>query len=325
MTYVAMAKKLLKIFPDYLISGSVKNQKELDAAFQEYPSYSKRFIQTALYSGWQNDRKWYEKNWPNVCNYLDKNFLKAFQAEDSHSKRAWEFYLATILVNKGFRLLNKTQDDGPDFCIEAPNGKKVWIEAIACSDGDVRVKPYSLGANQYDIEEMQHNRVLRITSAFYKKFKKFCLDIENVKIGIRDNDCLVIAISGADIQQYSDDQALFERAMFARGLESYTKIPNQRGLQRGYLSARPVKRTTKDNLVEEIKTEPMVMNDFSKISAVLYSGYSIGHSSWSGIGNEFLFAYHENPLNPIPENFFNFGLGIKKNMKTAEIMYQKYI
>ena len=321
-----MNNKDSKIFPDFLIASSVRNQGELDAVFLKYYNYSKTYIKTALYSYWQNDRKWYEKNWPRVRTYLDKNFLSEFQKENSHNARAWEFYLATVFIDRGFKLLQKTWKKGPDFCIKMTTEKNIWIDAVACDDGEIHVKQYQHGCHQYGIEEMQHNRVLRITGALWKKFKKFNDDLNDSKseVKISNKDCLVVAISGANIQDKSDGQALFERAMFARGLDAYYKTPGHEGFQRGYSPAPPVTRFKKGNdSVEEIKTEPMVMDEFSKISAVLYSGYSVGHSSWSGIGDEFLFAYHSKPDNPIPEKFFNFGLGIRKNSISGEITGQK--
>lgn len=311
-------KKNNKIFPDNFISGSITNQKELDDAFTKYSTFDKTYIQIALYD--KTTRKWYEENWPKVHPYLGKDFLKRFQ-EKEHRSSSWEFYLATVFINKKFKLLEKPQE-GPDFCIELPKGKKIWIEAITCEDGEIRVKQYAPGCNQYSIEDMQHNRVLRITSVFWEKFNKFDRYLKNKKIGITSHDYLVIAINGSAIQGHSDVQALFERAMFARGLDMVTF--SQKESQITYKPAPPVIRIRKvDNIVEEIKTEPMVMNKFSRISAVLYSGHSVENSPLSDIGSEFLFAYHSNPTNPLPENFFKFGIGIKKNSITNEITCAK--
>lgn len=86
-----MLKNISKIFPDCLISGSVKNQKDLNMAYKQYPNFSTTYIQTALY--WEDSRKWYEDNWPKVYKYLDKNFLDKFQTGSEHRARVWEFYL----------------------------------------------------------------------------------------------------------------------------------------------------------------------------------------------------------------------------------------
>ncbi len=69
----------------------------------------------------------------------------------------------------------------------------------------------------------------------------------------------------------------------------------------------------------------MEMNEFSVISAVLYCGHTSSHSWMNNysIGDDFLFAYHSNPNNPIPDNFFKFGRGIIKNKKTGSISNKK--
>jgi len=52
------------LFPSNLISGSVKNQINLDNAFLQYPSYSRGFLTIALAR--PDIRKWYEDRWPEL-------------------------------------------------------------------------------------------------------------------------------------------------------------------------------------------------------------------------------------------------------------------
>ncbi|PIR95757.1 hypothetical protein COT93_00720 [Candidatus Falkowbacteria bacterium CG10_big_fil_rev_8_21_14_0_10_37_18] len=325
-----MLKKISQIFPNYFVSGSVKNQKELDEAFKQYPNFSKTYIQTALY--WQDTRKWYEDNWPKVYKYLDKNFLKKFQTETEHRSRAWEFHLATVLRDKGLNLEEKTWKTGPDFCIKTLSGKKVWIEAITCDLGKVDPVPpypdmkpgvmYSFGGS---IEEEHRPRALRITSAIGTKFEIFKKYLKNPESRVAKNDCLLIAINGATIQHFSDSSMLFKRAVFGQGPDILVRVQGQEKLKGGFYKPTPMIIKKKNNSEEEIPAIFMEMDDFSKISAVLYCGHTVSHSWINGfnVGDDFLFAYHSNPDNPIPENLFKFGHGIRKDLKMGSISDQE--
>src|SRR3989344_1721861 len=182
-------EQIAKIFPDEMMSRTVTNQQELNGAFLKYPNFSKTYIQTALH--WKDARKWYEENWPKVFKFLDKNFLDRFRMEEEHYARAWEFHLATVLLNKGIELEEKTWETGPDFCIKTPTGKKIWVEAITCDLGTVDpVEPYpvmqsgqiySFGGN---IEDTHRPRALRITNAIGTKFEKFKKYLNDSKSGV---------------------------------------------------------------------------------------------------------------------------------------------
>jgi len=61
----------------------------------------------------------------------------------------------------------------------------------------------------------------------------------------------------------------------------------------------------------------MEMDEFSKISSVLYCGHPASHSWNNGhvVGGDFLFAYHANLDDPIADDLFKFGRGIRKNVE----------
>jgi len=319
-------KKLIKIFPDELVSGTVTNQKELDDAFLKYPNFSKAYIQTALY--WEETRKWYEENWPKVSNYLDKNFLDKFRMEEEHHARAWEFHLASVFLEKNLNLQEKTWKIGPDFCIITPVGKKIWVEAITCDLGiidPVEPRPimqpgkiYSFGGK---IEDTHRPRALRITNAIGTKLEKFNAYLTNTKSNVSKEDCLLIAINGDAIQHFADPAMLFKRSVFGQGPDVLVRVPGQEKLNGGFYKPTPMIIKKKNGLEEEIPANFLEMDEFSKISAVLYCGHNVSHSWMNGfnIGDDFLFAYHSNPKNPIPENTFKFGHGIRKDSKTGTI------
>jgi hypothetical protein len=316
-----------KIFPDNLKSGSITSQEELDDAFAKYSNLSCAYVQTAVY--WEEYREWYEKHWPTVCKYLDHDFLDNFKMESEHTARAWEFHIATVLTEQGLHLEEKTWKYGPDFCIKLPDGRNLWIEAIACDLGNVDpVEPYpdmtpgvmySFGGN---IEDSHRPRALRITSAIGTKFEKFKGYLENSeRSGVQGNDCLLIAVNGSSIQHHSRANMLFKRSVFGQGPDVYVKVPGKEKLQGPFYKPTPtiIKNAGGKNFY--IPANFMEMEEFSKISGVLYCGHPASHSWNNGYEtqDDFLFAYHTDPNNPIPDDFFKFGRGIRKDLKKNHI------
>jgi hypothetical protein len=319
------------IFPENITFRPIESQQDLDEAFLQYPQFAKAYIKTALYQ--KDTRDWYEKNWPKVYKYLDKDFVSKFQMEAEHDARAWEFHVVAILLEKGCQFKEKTWTYGPDFCIAMPDGRNLWIEAITCNLGKVDpvepypdLKPgiiYSFGGN---IEDEQRPRALRITSAIATKFEQFNKYLNNAqKTGVNKGDYLLIAVNGQAIQHFSDSGRLFKRAIFGQGPDVLVRKAGEEKFQGGFYKPVPLipKNTgTKEDLIPATFME---MDEFSKISAVLYCGNHVSTSWNNGFqpGDDFLFGYHSNPLNPIPERTFNFGSGIRKNTQTGAITDQK--
>jgi len=321
-----MISKISKLFPNNLISGTVKKQKELDDAFIKYPNLSKTYVQTALY--WEDVRKWYEDNWPKVYKYLDNNFIDRFQAEEEHYSRAWEFHLAYVLLDKGFNLEEKIWKIGPDFCIKISSEKKLWIEAITCDLGETDpvephpdMKPGEMYSFHKSIEDVNRTRALRITNAIGTKFEIFKDYLKDPNSEVDKNDCLLIAINGATIQHFSNQSALLKRSVFGQGPDVFVKVQGQEKLKGGFYKPTPTITKKSSTSEQEIPATFMEMDEFSKISAVLYCGNTAYQSLCCGInfGDDFLFAYHTNPDNLIPKDLFKFGRGIRKDIDTGSV------
>lgn len=316
------------LFPENFISGSIKNDQEADGAFKQYPNFSRAYIMIAL--GKPDLRKWYEDKWLKLYKYLDKDFTTRFQNEQEHLSREWEFHLVSVLLDRGITLKEKNWEIGPDFCIETDIGKKIWIEAIACDLGEKdkdsvepmpEMKPgvlYSFGGN---IEETDRPRALRITNAIATKFEKYKNYLSNPKSGVSENDCLVIAVNGEAIQHFSVPRMVFKRAVFGQGPDVLVKKPGLEKLQGGYY--KPLLTIVKEvgDKKIEIPANFMELEEFSIISAVIYSGNSISNSWLNGYkpGDDFIFAYHSNPNNPVPDGLFKFGRGVRKNGESGAI------
>lgn len=314
-----------KFFPEYLVSDSVKSQKELDDVLSKYSNLSRSFVWMSVCQ--PQMRNVYESEWLNVKKYLDKDFVKTLHTiEDEFVPRSWEFHLAVALIKHKLPLKEKTWERGPDFCIETKNGKKIWVEAVTCTLGKedpVESRPdlkpgqiYSSGGN---IEDSHRPRALRIMNAIDSKLKKYK---NYLKDGIvSKNDCLIIAVNGQLIGHYSEPNMLFKYTIFGQGPDVLIKVPGQDKLQGGFYKPIPVIiKNTKDKK-EEIPPHFMEMDEFSMISAVVYCGYAITTAQYNGyeIGDDFLFAYHSNPINSIPIKLFKFGRGIRKDILKGTI------
>lgn len=313
------------LFPENFVSGSIKSDKELQDAFEKYPNFSRAYITIAL--GKPDLRKWYEDKWPQLYKYLDKNFVARFQNEQEHLSREWEFHLASVLLDRGITLKEKKWETGPDFCIETKE-RKIWVEAITCNLGKTDpVEPmpimksgelYSFGGN---IEETDRPRVLRIANALTKKFGKYKEYLNNPKSGVSEKDCLIIAINGEAIQHFSVPRMLFKRVVFGQGPDVLVRKPGSEKFQGGYYKPLlTILKKVGDKTVE-IPASFMELDEFSTISAVIYSGDSISHSWLNGYipGDDFIFAYHSNADNPISDGLFKFGRGVRKNRESGAI------
>lgn len=317
------------LFPDNFISNSVKTDEELSKKFLEYPDLAPGYIAIALAK--PDLREWYERRWPDFKKYLDKNFVSGFKNKEEHLSREWEFHIVSVLLDYGFTLKEKKWEIGPDFCIETGD-KKVWVEAVSCSLGQTDpVEPmpimgsgklYSFGGN---IEDINRPRALRITNAIATKFEQYKRYLDNPECDVSKNDCLVIAVNGNQIQHYSRPEALFKRAVFGQGPDILVRKAGTEKLQGGFYKPSLTIIKKVGDREEIIPANFMELKEFSTISVVIYSGNNISHS-WLNdykTGDDFIFAYHSIADNPMPEGFFRFGLGVRKNSATGQIEDKK--
>lgn len=323
---------MTKLFPENFISGSITNQAGLNTALLQFPNYSKTFIAIALAK--PEIRRWYEDRWPQLQKYLDRDFEAKFQSESEHSARAWEFYLGSVLLERGLALEEKTSDAGPDFCVKVSEMQKIWIEAIACDLGEADPVPpipemvtgvmYSCGGN---IEDDNRPKVLRITNAIGTKLEKFKSYLQYLHSDISGNDCLVIAVNGAAIEHISNSNMLLKRAVFGQGPDVYVRRKGEEKFKGPFYQPIPTVTKRAKTGDETIPANFMEMVEFSIISAVIYCGHRAYDCELNGYnaGDNFLFAYHTHPKNPIPDGFFKFGRGIRKNLQDATITDRKQL
>lgn len=133
-----------------------------------------------------------EHHW-NYC--ADNHFQQ--DAVENPQQRWWEMYLSWVLFKiAGFKG-QPVQGEGPDFCVLLPNGKKMWVEAIAAKVGTGQnevTRPPSGQAGTLPTEKI----VLRVTSAFADKVKKIEKYISQGIIAAED--AVVIAINTGEMR-----------------------------------------------------------------------------------------------------------------------------
>lgn len=316
----------MDLFPPQFENDSVKDQAGLETAFEHYPNYAKSFVHIAIAN--KQLRLWFEEWWPKVAEFLDPNFITEFHKEDSHRQRAWEFHLAVVFLKNGLRLI-KTKGKGPDFCILTDSGRKVWIEAISCDLGIVDpVEPmpdlkagviYTSGGN---IEDINRPRALRITNAIATKLAIIHNYLNDPQLDIAKEDPVIIAVNGERIQHQSSPDMLFKRAIFGQGPDVYVKVTGKEKLQGPFYQPKVhVIKFNQDSKEIEVPTNLMELDEYSRLSGIIYSGNTASHSWYNDydLGEDFLFGYHSNALNPIPDDLFKFGRSIRKNPTTGDI------
>jgi len=315
-----------ELFPKELLSGSVQTQEQLDAALVKYQNYHPSLITIGLYR--TDTRDWYEKNWKNLYKYLDKDFVNKFRSKAEHLSRLWEFHVAYVLLDRGLKIQEKVWNIGPDFCVVDDNGKKVWIEAVACTPGDndpVPPKPdlkegeiYTSGGN---IEDSNRPRVLRVLNAIATKYEKYKQYVANPKSGVSKDDHFIVAVSGADIEFATYSNMLLKRAVFGVGPDVYYRDPLSDKLVGPFYTPTPNVSKKKKDGTEIMPANFMEMEEFSSVNAVIYCGHHAFDCEINGhmIGDDFLFAYHAKAVNPIDEKLFKFGRAIRKNLQNNSV------
>lgn len=118
-------------------------------------------------------------------------------AVENPQQRWWEMYLSWVFFKVAGFKGQKVNGEGPDFCVFLPDGKKLWIEAVAVKTGTNEnevTRPPVGQAGTLPVDKM----VLRVTSAFADKVKKIEKYLnQNI---IAPEDAIVIAINTGEMR-----------------------------------------------------------------------------------------------------------------------------
>lgn len=216
-----------------------------------------------------------ENMWREYEPYADPDFCHGF-ARDMDA-RFWEMLLGCTLLRERHQLLascDRAATGGqPDLCV-IEGDRRIWIEAITPTRGDAGPDAVpDLEFGKVAAIPIQQTRI-RLTSAFWTKYRKFAQYLEDGVVGPEDR--LVIAISGSRFAvQILDDPPLPLTSLFPAGNEVMT-VNRETGEVVGHgLQYQP----TIPREAGEIPRSAFAAPCFEIISAILWSRIGLGNLS----------------------------------------------
>ena len=205
-----------------------------------------------------------------------KHFRNRF-THDSATKRFqayWELYLYDVFQTAKLSPELNAKDEGPDFKCTLPDGRIMWVEAVAPSGGrSPRVQRY-----EDDLDNRQSTQIptealqARITKAFVEKNEQLC---EKNKMR-KEQDVNVIAINTAYLRRSglskSNAYPLVVDTCLGLGYPQATMNKGQ-GVERSKFLGFHIKQ---ESLIHnennaEIDVAFFLRDDFSGIGGVLFS------------------------------------------------------
>jgi hypothetical protein len=135
-----------------------------------------------------------EELWGKAHKYLDSDILKELPVQ--FHQRFWEIYLAASLLESGLNLQHSSGRDGPDICIKANDGSKIWVEAVTASpgQGNDAVQEAEIGT----VRSVPDDQIkLRLLNAFAEKSRKHKRYRE--KNWVSPEEPYIIAINAAQV------------------------------------------------------------------------------------------------------------------------------
>jgi hypothetical protein len=236
-----------------------------------------------------------------VCKeILDNNFSE--EIKHNFSARYAEMYFSGTLIDRLSMKLSHPSDEGLDFFIDDIN---TWFEIIATTEGisgnpNSITKPEMGVAYSYPEEKV----ILRLTNAFQIKANKALADIE--KGLIKNDQPIIIGISGGGMEE---SQPMYEEGGYPQIAKAVLPIgdlvywidrESKEITGKEYEYRESVKKRT-ESLDQDIKTDYFLDENYSHISAVIYSWTN----AWSPIprknwGQDFYIIHNPLAKNRIP-------------------------
>lgn len=153
-------------------------------------------------------RKWVDEAYytNGLEKYLDKNFIKELRDNDFYA-RLWELEVAEWLEKTGLKMI-PTNGVGFDFCLELPDGKKVWIEAVIAKEDDElkEIQQEAFKSSSHAFNTPREQFALRYSSALFTKATKIN---DKYKEIIGEDDYVLIAVSGYSMSMLGSSIDLF--------------------------------------------------------------------------------------------------------------------
>jgi hypothetical protein len=264
----------------------ITNDSELQALKDQYPDYDSYYVASGSI---QERKEKFDRLYQKYHSYADRHFLT--EVKKKFHQRTWEMYLGCALLHKGITFTSK--DQGPDFLIEH-DGKKIWIECIACEKGDGvdRVPDLRYGV----VQSVPSNEMLiRIASALKAKHEKYKKYLEDGTVEATDQ--FVIAVCRGDLGHVDAAIPLVLRVVFAIGHPTIT-MPRDGSPSRSGWSTVPFIEKQNGSRV------PMTFfleNEHAGISAVIYSKDTVLNHP-DVVGEDIVVVHNKLATNPLSED-----------------------
>ena len=278
----------------------------LNFFFQEGSDCDERYELVRDCSEYTEYKNHIEDLWGKYQGYADSNFRE--DAKNHFFQRYWEMYLAVTLLERKIKLVKKPSNEGPDICALI-DGKRVWFEAIAPTEGEGEDSvPIPENGKVYSIEP---DRIaLRFTSALSNKKEQF--NNASKKGIIKPDDGYVLAVNSKLIPHGSDIDIV---PIFLRGF-----------LPLGNLTLTYDKTTSKfDNDLHynfqpkitksggaEVLTDNFLREEYIYCSAVLHSAANWGFPQ-EPLGVDFSILHNPKANYPLSEKKFSWCEQFKVN------------
>jgi len=182
---------MTRVFSEDL--GVARNNPELEEIVRKYPGYSKSYLAVACGEGSGEQRKRIEQLWRIYHPCADKNFLEQIKVD--FIARCWEMFIACVFLEQGFKLMPKTNSDGPDIHIKLDDNN-AWVEAVSPKKGSGpdRVRDLVCGTI---IRIPEEGILLRFTNSLASKYDQYQKYLDQGLV--KGNEPFLIAMNRGEI------------------------------------------------------------------------------------------------------------------------------
>jgi|SRR3989344_271071 len=141
----------------------IDSGQDLQTLIRKYAEYDSYYVSSGAI---RKRRDWFDYLYKRYYPYADGNFLS--DLEKHFHQRTWEMYLGCVMLGNNIKIEQPIKDGGPDILFKY-QGKKVWIECVACNRGDEadQVPPIKYGVLQ---SLPVDNMLFRIVQALTDKY-----------------------------------------------------------------------------------------------------------------------------------------------------------
>ena len=234
-----------------------------------------------------------ESLWGRAHKYLDPDILKELPTQ--FHQRFWEIYLAASLLEVGLNLQESSGRDGPDICIKADSGAKIWVEAVTVSPGEGidAVREAEVGTARSVPDDQIKLRLLNAFSEKSKKYKRY-----REKSWIGSEEPYIIAINAAQVPSVTRELDIprIIRSLLPFGFQVlYSSEETSRVTEISYEYQGKVIKASGT----EIETNCFLNSEYAGISAVIYSCVDAFNYP-TEISNDILLFHNPLATNPLP-------------------------